>query len=209
MRYILQFLKKYVFIIISLIIVFSIFIFQLTINNTNDIVKALDTEEKQDCNCEEKANDILIDIKGAVKKPGVYLLSQDSIVNDAINAAGGLLKGASTDDLNLSKKIYNEMVIYVSTKVELKEKQLSNSIQTSNTTTQTNNINDICITNKVNINSASLEELTSLTGVGESKALAIIEYRKTNGLFKSIDELKNVSGIGEAAYEKIKNNITI
>ena len=88
MRYILQFLRKYVFIIIGLIIVLSIFIFQLTINNTNDIVKALDVEEKQDCNCEDKTNDILIDIKGAVKKPGVYRLSQDSIVNDVINGKG-------------------------------------------------------------------------------------------------------------------------
>ena len=142
-----------------------------------------------------------VDLKGAVKKPGVYKVKEGTIVNDLINTAGGLKKNAYTDNINLAKKLTSQEVVYISTVSETK----------TTTTTQAiipNEINTNTSTKLININTASINELTSLTGIGESKALAIVAYR-TESPFKSIDEIKNVDGIGEAAFAKIKDSITI
>ena len=148
-----------------------------------------------------------------VKKAGVYELAKDSIVNDAIKKAGGLTSKADTTNVNLSKSLTNEMVIYIPKKEEVTKSTVndalvdkSNSVgfedsPSSNETTNT--------TTKVNINTATLKDLITLNGIGESKAQAILEYRTKNGNFKTLEDLKKVSGIGEAAYEKIKDNICI
>ena len=194
---------------VTIIIIFILLIpFMFKDNNT---VKAQEIVEnkQEECICDEEDKELIIDIKGAVKKPGVYKLKVGSIINDAIALAGGLNKNATTDDINLSKAIYNEMVIYISTKTELKEKQASSNV----VSTQSNIIKDeanTCIpSNKINLNTASIDEFITLSGVGEAKAQKIIDYRNQNGKFKSIEELKNVSGFGEAAYEKLKDYITI
>ena len=148
-----------------------------------------------------------------VKKAGVYELAKDSIVTDAIKKAGGLTSKADTTNVNLSKSLTNEMVIYIPKKEEVTKSVVndalvdkSNSVgfidnESSNETTNT--------TTKVNINTATLKDLITLNGIGESKAQAILEYRTKNGNFKTLEDLKKVSGIGEAAYEKIKDNICI
>ena len=204
----LTFLKKNIIACISVVVTLSV-VGVLVYCSLNNEVSAMEiVQEEQKCECEEISEEVLVDIKGAVKKPGVYKLSKNSIVNDVIVLAGGLKSGATTDDINLSKAIYNEMVIYISTKSELKEKQNNTSNIPSNTSET--KVDNICVNpNKVNINSATVDELTTLNGIGEAKAIKIIEYRNTNGLFKSIEDIKNVSGIGEAFYEKIKDNITI
>ena len=204
----ITFLKKNIIACISVVVTLSV-VGILVYCSLNNEVSAMEiTQEEQKCECEEVSEEVLVDIKGAVKKPGVYKLNKNSIVNDVIVLAGGLKSGASTDDINLSKAIYNEMVIYISTKSELKEKQNN----TSNIPSSTNEtkVDNICVNpNKVNINSATVDELTTLNGIGEAKAIKIIDYRNTNGLFKSIEDIKNVSGIGETFYEKIKDNITV
>lgn len=204
----LTFLKKNIVACISVVITLSV-VGVLVYCSLNSEVSAMEIiHEEQKCECEEASEEVLVDIKGAVKKPGVYKLSKNSIVNDVIKLAGGLKSGATTDDINLSKAIYNEMVIYISTKSELKEKQNNTSNIPSNTSET--KVDNICVNqSKVNINSATVDELTTLNGIGEAKAIKIIDYRNTNGLFKSIEDIKNVSGIGEAFYEKIKDNITI
>ncbi len=204
----LTFLKKNIVACISVVVTLSV-VGVLVYCSFNSEVSAMEiTQEEQKCECEDISEEVLVDIKGAVKKPGVYKLNKNSIVNDVIVLAGGLKSGATTDDINLSKAIYNEMVIYISTKSELKEKQ-SNTSNIPSSTSETK-VDNICVSpNKVNINSATVEELTTLNGVGEAKAQKIIEYRNTNGLFKSIEDIKNVSGIGETFYEKIKDSITI
>ena len=204
----LTFLKKNIIACISVVVTLSV-VGVLVYCSLNNEVSAMEiVQEEQKCECEEISEEVLVDIKGAVKKPGVYKLSKNSIVNDVIVLAGGLKSGATTDDINLSKAIYNEMVIYISTKSELKEKQ-NNTSNIPSSTSETK-VDNICVNpNKVNINSATVDELTTLNGIGEAKAIKIIEYRNTNGLFKSIEDIKNVSGIGEAFYEKIKDNITI
>ena len=169
----------------------------------------------------DKEKYIQVDIKGAVKKKGVYRLLEGSTVNDAIEMAGGLSSNGTTSNINLSKKVYDEMVIYVFTKSELKEKESSKAIVCevpkcecetvvvdreicTNDDSSANNSGDL-----ISINTASIEELMTLDGIGESKAKAIIEYRKTIGLFSKIEDLMNVSGIGEKAFEAIKNKITV
>lgn len=171
---------------------------------------------------ETVASSIRVDIKGAVKNPGVYELAENSVVMDAINLAGGLKSTGVTTNINLSKKLTDEMVIYVFTKTEIKEQELSNQVvcevpkcdcETVNITadgSNTNTTNNPSSTlEKVSINTAGLETLMTLDGVGESKAKAIIDYRTQNGGFKTLDEIKNVSGIGDSAYEKIKDKIKL
>ena len=179
---------------------------------------------------EEKEEKIYVDVKGAIKKPGVYEMSEDAIINDLVKLAGGFKSNAYTKNVNLSKKLSDEMVLYIYTKSEFKG--LGND---NNTITECNcpnydisscitegssvitsdeyasNNSEISSTNTtlININSASVSELLNLSGIGEAKAQAIIEYRNTNGNFNSIEDLKKVNGIGESVFEKIKNNITV
>ncbi|MGM0835813.1 MAG: helix-hairpin-helix domain-containing protein [Bacillota bacterium] len=144
---------------------------------------------------------VLIDIKGAVKLPGVYELANGERIIDAVDKAGGFLPSADTRKVNLAALLVDEMVIYVPEEGEEVE-GLSlvepPSPEDGKDTGQ----------NKVNINTATVEELTTLSGIGPSKANAIIEYRDENGLFKSVDGMLNVTGIGEKSLEKIRDDIT-
>ena len=171
---------------------------------------------------EEKEEEYKVNIKGAVITPGLYSLPKSSRVIDVINKAGGLKDNANTTPINLSLKIKDEMVIIIYTNEEVenfvktKEKE-ARMIKECN---EFNNLrNDACINTKsnketkvegkININTATKEELNTLPGIGSSKAKSIIEYReKVNG-FKEIDELKKVEGIGEELFAKIKENIII
>lgn len=156
-----------------------------------------------------------IDIKGSVKNPGVYEFKKNDRVIDAINMAGGLLKNANTSNINLSQKLVSEMVIYVMNNSEIKNgsKVISCDTKCKTEVIEVNN----CVEekkletskNKININTATVEDFTSLSGIGETKAKSIIEYRNSNGNFKSIEDIKNISGIGEALFNKIKDNIEV
>lgn len=198
--------------------------------NNSEIAIVEKKEENISDNVEVLSN-IRVDVKGAVKKAGVYELDRNSRVIDAINLAGGFKSNASTKYLNLSKKISDEMVIYVYTtnqvksmgiKEEIKEECNCPTVDTSicagsniivsdknNNTNVEENKNETEGSNKVSLNNASKEELMTLSGIGESKALAIIEYRSKNNGFKVLEDIMNVSGIGESLYNKIKDNITL
>lgn len=204
-------LKNYISYFITSISIIIIIIITCFLNNTNKVLA--DVSKK-----ETKIKTVKVDIKGAVATPGVYELSNNSRVIDVINKAGGVIEGANTNLLNLSKKITDEMVIIIYTNDEIKEYN-EGKIKTEYVYIEVNNcpdkINNACIkesneetNNLVNINTADVKELTSLTSIGESKANAIIEYRNQKK-FDSIEDIKNVSGIGDSLYEKIKDNITI
>ena len=220
---IFDYLKKniltFIVIILSILNLIIGLNFKKLDNTSNDIEKTLSNSEElisntlEEPKVTEAKETIRVDVKGMVKKAGVYELAKDSIVNDAIKKAGGLTSKADTTNVNLSKSLTNEMVIYIPKKEEVTKSTVndalvdkSNSVgfvdnESSNETTNT--------TTKVNINTATLKELITLSGIGESKAQAILEYRTKNGNFKTLEDLKKVSGIGEAAYEKIKDNICI
>ena len=166
--------------------------------------------------------EITVDIKGQVKTPGVYVMTSLNNINDLINEAGGLKNGASTANINLSKKLTDQMVVIISS-----SKDLQNKTYTINQTSCLDyNIYNCKVdeevlsvvenkegtnitTGKVSINQATLEQLMTLSGIGEAKAKAIINYRNENGPFTSIEDLINVSGIGEAIFANIKENITL
>lgn len=238
MNFILKF-KKY-FMIGGMIVLFLTISIYIYINNNKKIVKNVTkanelvskNEKIEDENKENKAEDLktfYVDIKGQINNPGVYLVNETNIVNDVIEFAGGLNTYADTKCINLSKKVTEEMVIYIYSKSETKEllndKKTSNNIICNNTkndayqnpkeetkSSTTNNVeSNISNTNNelININTADINMLTKLSGIGESKANDIINYRNQNGLFKSIDEIKNVNGIGDSTFEKIKSQITI
>lgn len=163
-----------------------------------------------------------VDVKGQVNVPGIYELKKDSRVIDAINIAGGLTGDANTTVINLSKKIKDEMVIIIYSNSEVanfsktKEKE-SEILDKCYQKDEISLTNDACIEEEkvsnasslISINTATLEQLMTLSGIGEAKALDIINYREANGGFKTIDELKNVTGIGESLFDKIKENITL
>ena len=141
---------------------------------------------------------ITVDVKGAVKSPGIYDLPVGSRVNDAVQKAGGLTDQADSKSLNLAQKVSDEALVYVPTKGE-EASQQSGSGATSSTSKE----------KKVNLNKASLEELKQVKGLGGKRAQDIIDYREANGKFKSVDELKKVSGIGAKTIEKLKDYVTV
>lgn len=198
--------KKLIFPIAIIIIYIILFVyFEEKINNIEiPVQEEIIIKEEPQIEQEEPIKYIYIDIKGAIKKPGVYKLEENSRIIDAINISGGLLKTANTTYTNLSKILNDSEVIKIYTNEEVKklEKETPQELpKVEETPTIENKL--------ININTASLEQLQTLNGIGESKAKSIVEYRTTNGNFKSIEEIKNVSGISESLYEKIKDSISI
>ena len=152
-------------------------------------------------NKDEKAEDkhdekIFVDVKGAVKHPGVFETTKDKRVKDLIEEAGGLLDDADTSTLNLSQRVKDQMVIYVLKHGE-KPKQISDGGSSSSNT-------DV-----ININTANKEQLMKISGVGKTKAEAIISHREKNGDFKKKEDITKVRGIGKSTFEKIKDKIEV
>ena len=177
-------------------------------------------EEVKETKQEEGKEMIQVDIKGAVITPGLYSLEKNSRVIDVINGAGGLREDADTSVINLSKKIEDEMVIIIYTKEQVqdftKTKEIEKQVQDKCNQVDENALkNDACIhpveqsSNKISINTAPLEELIKLKGIGESKAKDIIAYREANGPFQSIEDLKKIPGIGDSIIASIKEDITL
>lgn len=232
----IYFIRKYLKYILTFICCALIFVGIYIYNGNNNVstssVKKLSVTKKDSATNQDSSKTVFVDVKGAVNAPGVYELDNGKRVIDAINLAGGLSDNANTINLNLSKKLTDEMYIVVYTKNEIAEHKKNNNAKeiscASNECVCPDTNNSACIksssskssssssnnsnektNSKVSINSASQEELMTLSGIGESKANAIISYRQENGEFKTIEDIKNVSGIGDAVYEKIKNNITL
>ena len=145
---------------------------------------------------------IFVDVKGAIKSPGVYEAYEGERVLDLVERAGGLLDSADKNNINLAMKVADEMVLYIPVVGEqtpsLTEQGARGSLQVGTTKD-----------GKVNLNSATESELETLPGIGPSKAMAILEYRETNGSFKTIEDLMEISGIGEKTFEKLKEHITV
>ncbi|KGR90718.1 hypothetical protein CD30_10175 [Ureibacillus massiliensis 4400831 = CIP 108448 = CCUG 49529] len=213
-----EFLKKYgKSVLIPCILCFAILYIFLQQNNsvpqTDELVTTiplptdeLDNDEQSNEITEDETNQtVFIDIKGAVKHPGVYELQADDRIIDAIELAGGYRDDAVTEVINHAQKVQDEMVIYVPKKGEISEEIDIGQVVSSSTTTISSSETE----NTVNINLADESELLTLPGIGPSKAQAILAYREEIGKFQSIDDLKNVSGIGEKTFEKLKDYISI
>ena len=158
----------------------------------------------------EADNDVVVvDLKGAVQSPGLYHLAEGSRVGDILEQAV-LLANADTSSLNLARKLTDGEMIEVSFQNEISPEKPSTDSSNSGTSSQT--VNDTATSSdsaRININSASLEQLETLPGIGPAKASAIINYRTDHGPFSSIEEIKKVSGIGEATYANLKELISV
>ena len=204
---------RYKIVIICLLTI-GIFLFLMTPNDKEENIIVEKEEPKKEEVIEEEY--IYVDIKGQVKNNGVYKILNGARVIDAIKVAGGLLPDADTSLINLSMKLRDEMAIVIFSK-----KEVENFYQTKEEVNikvnECENKCDACIEriedsndkNLLNINKASINDFMSLPGIGEAKAKSIIDYRNSKGSFKSLDEIKNVKGIGESIFEKIKEYLTI
>ncbi|WP_155591685.1 helix-hairpin-helix domain-containing protein [Lysinibacillus cavernae] len=162
-------------------------------------------QPKKEINTIESAEEaviqqVFVDIKGAVVYPGVYELQQDQRIKDAVQLAGGYTEHADTQLINHAQKVQDEMVIYIPIKGELLDEGSTNLFMMPSESSQQEQ--------KININKADIETLSTLPGIGPSKAQSILTYREENGHFQTIDDLKNVSGIGDKTFEKLKDAIT-
>lgn len=152
---------------------------------------------------------IKVEIKGEVLNPNVYVLKKGSTIKELIDVAGGVKEDVDTYTINMTKVLDDGdvVVMYKEDKLEGLNYKVNEIV--NNKSTDEYITNEIWESSKISINSATKEDLMSLPSIGEAKASAIIEYRTKNGLFKKLEDIKNVKGIGNALYEKIKDYINI
>ncbi|WAA11521.1 helix-hairpin-helix domain-containing protein [Fervidibacillus halotolerans] len=158
--------------------------------------EVIEDQEKKEASVIEEDKKMMVDVKGAVNKLGVYKVEEGERIIDVIQRAGGFTDEADVDQINLSERVTDEMVIYVP---KIGEEKKTPLVIGGGGKKQ----------DQININDADEQLLQTLPGIGPSKAQAIVQYRKENGPFKEIEELMNISGIGEKTFEKIKDSITV
>lgn len=168
--------------------------------STSDDIVALDSAEKP---VHPAGNDMTVYVTGAVNRPGIVTVAAESRVADAVNACGGLLPTADAENINMAQSLKDGQQVRVPEKAAASagitpDKSVPAGTQTKNTAN-----------GKVNINTADEAALDTLPGVGPAMAKRIIEYRMTEGMFQSIEDIKKVRGIGEAKFEKLKDKISI
>lgn len=221
-----------IFLLITILILFYLYFNKQCDIITTPIVRVENKEEKE-------VEMYYVDIKGEVINPGVYEVESNSRIIDVIEMSGGLTENSDISLLNLSKKVTDEMNITIYSKDEVKkakdsltkEPEVIEIIKEIEKECICPSINDVCINDNmsvvegndkaviednvvdnkeimININTASIEELMTIPKIGESKAKSIIEYRDKSK-FNTIDDIKNVSGIGEKLFDSIKENITV
>lgn len=220
--------KKIIAIILIILVIITYYYLYLK-NSTEEIsnqdLEVNNTQESNQTNETEKETEetIVVHISGAVNIEGIVELEAGSRIANAIEKAGGVKENADMTDINLAYPLEDGMKIHIPTKEETEaNKNNENMIDESYVTSSSGGVSSKEDTNstqgssksttsneKVNINTATQEELDTLPGIGPSIASKIIDYREQNGKFNSIEEIKEVSGIGDAKYEKIKDSITI
>ena len=225
-------MKKFVIFALAIVVLISGFIIM---NHSNDVVEAsapsdlkkssneeTSVKKKETKDTKSEVSRIKVDVKGSVVNPDVYEVDCNSRVIDVINIAGGVTDNADTDNINLSKKVADEDVIIIYSREELENNKKSyeekidyckndnNSACATNVVTFDDNRNkEETGSTIININTAPVEELMKLSGIGEAKAKSIIEYRSNVGGFSKVEDIKNVSGIGDSIFDKIKDYITV
>ena len=189
--------KKYTAVgIITIVVMVSFYALFTYVKSGKDQLKKNETEsmfveEDEGEAIELKNKQIVVD----VKRPNIYRLDEGSIVEDAIKIAGGTTSEADLIKINRAEKLSDNQEVIIPIKGQDESESFVSSASSSS--------------GKVNINTANETELDSLPGIGPAKAVEIIKYREENGKFKSIEEIKNIKGIGEASFEKLKDSIKV
>lgn len=201
-------LKKYSLYIAAgliVVIIFSFFFFtgkgegsrEPSVLKEKDIQVTL--EDKQE-KTEKEPSTIFVEIKGAVRKPGVYTFQSDARVEEAIQRAGGFTSKADSIEINQAAKLEDSMMIYVR-----KQGEAERETQTASADASTG----VEKSEGVNVNQANAAELQTINGIGPAKAEAIISYREEHGEFQQIEDLRNISGFGEKTIERLKSQLTV
>lgn len=210
--------KKIISIIIAIIILIVIGIYFIINNfekNENEFeISNIEFEENkiENINAEiEEKSQIIVHIAGEILNPGVISLDEGARIIDAINKAGGITNEADLSKVNLAYILEDAQKIYIPNvnEKEIIENMSSEIVKSGSTQENSNTGEKLKNGEKININIATQKELQKLTGIGESIALRIINYRKENGKFNTIEDIKNVSGIGKSKFNKIKNDIIV
>lgn len=185
--------------IIVVIITIGLYIYKQSKEDTFEEYENINFEYENSIyeNSIEEFENITIHITGEVKYPGVVVLKNGARIVDAIEAAGGETEEADLNKLNLAYILNDGEKIYVPNKNDMNSEEILENQQGDDKQSS------------ININTATVEELTELPGIGEATANKIIEYRKQNGKFETIEELKNVAGIGNSKFENIKDKIKV
>ena len=183
-------LKRWIYVgaMAAALIVFVLWLFFQEDSRQKAVLKASDTEAVQTENSPGDTAEIYVHITGAVNNPGVIRLAPGSRLIDAIEKLGGLTENADTDSVNLASVLEDEDKIHIYTREETAE---TGAVSASGT-------------GRVNINTASLEDLKTLPGIGDAIGKSIIDYREKNGAFKSLEDLKEVDRIGDKVFDKLK-----
>lgn len=196
-------IKNNIIVIVAIPFIIGIFIW-LNNSEKSDVFTNVDGIDERQSEMDDIVNDndlfkedtvIVVDIKGEVKKPGVYEFQDGARVNDLVTKAGGFLQSADETQVNLAQKLQDEMIVIVPPQGDEQQQTIPNGVG-----------NDEQI---VKINYATINQLETLPGIGPSKAQAIIDHRDEYGLFKSKEDLLNVSGIGEKTLENLEQHIQV
>lgn len=211
-----------------LVIVVVIYVFKKDTTSTiyseydnlylNDVSGDSAQQEKNDDSTNDTENKIFVHIAGEVQNPGIFEVGENSRIADLITLAGGLTSKGSIEDINLAYKVEDGQKIYIPSIEETKKakEEADGQVETEYITSSSgakiegpSGANDTSTESIVNINTATQTELETLPGIGPSTAQKILDYRKENGKFKNIEDIKNVSGIGDAKFNAIKDIIKI
>jgi len=197
-------------------------------NNSNALSTSTQVQSSMPSSVSQVENSkfkIQVDVKGAVKNPGVITVQANQRVDVVIKKAGGIKKDADLNQVNLSHKLADQMLVYIPVKGD--ETQINSPVlvkndkndtsetsqadgeETASSGTSDEGIDQPDGNEKININLAPKEKLTELNGIGDKKADQIVAYRQEKGSFKTIEDLKNVSGIGDKIFESLSDQITI
>ncbi len=209
MKQIWQWLKEHIKLVSLVVLVTILGLWQLwpapSVNNDDLTFNSSKTAQKSTSKPTKTANSkwLIVDVEGAVNKPGVYRLLATARVYDAIQHAGGLTEQADTSAINQAQKLHDQSQVFVP------DKNSSSTAPNTAQTTADNSENSVTDTKTINLNTADVTELQNLPGVGPKKAELIIQYRQEKGSFSKIEDLTEVQGIGEKTFAKIKSQLTV
>ncbi|NUF98360.1 ComEA family DNA-binding protein [Lactobacillus mellis] len=209
MKQIWQWLKEHIKLVSLVVLVTILGLWQLwpapSVNNDDLTFNSSKTAQKSTSKPTKTANSkwLIVDVEGAVNKPGVYRLLATARVYDAIQHAGGLTEQADTSAINQAQKLHDQSQVFVP------DKNSSSTAPNTAQTTAANSENSVTDTKTINLNTADVTELQNLPGVGPKKAELIIQYRQEKVSFSKIEYLTEVQGIGEKTFAKIKSQLTV
>lgn len=209
--------QKVIVLVIAIVVAIGMIYFiynknQITddVNLENDILVSENVAKEKSLNTTEE-NEVIIHITGSVKNPGIVRLKEGSRIEDAIEAAGGLTENADISKVNLAYVVDDGIKIKIpsSQEEDIGDEEIIDSGSGENIIIEKNTTSSNKSSQTININKATETELQTLPGIGASLASRIIEYRSQTGKFGSIEEIKNVNGIGDSKFENIKDLISV